>query len=244
MPDATSTKNGRTGTRSSDDGTVAIRVRGVVNRFGRQVVHDGLDLDVRRGEVMGFVGRSGGGKSVLLRTLVGLREPDAGSIEVLGQPVHYLHSRDRRLLSRRWGVLFQDGALFSTLTVAQNIQVPMREHLRFAAPLMDELAALKIALAGLPADAGEKLPSELSGGMRKRAGLARALALDPGDPLSRRAHRRPRPDCGFQLRQPYRRFEAKPWPHGIPRYPRSRHAPCGLRPGLRPDRSEGRDRDD
>ena len=161
------------------DPTPAIKVRGLVNRFGRQIIHDGLDLDVARGEVVGFVGRSGGGKSVLLRTLVGLRHPAEGTVEIFGRRLQSLRSRERRVLSRRWGVLFQDGALFSTLTVAQNVQVPMREHLKLPRPLMDELAALKIGLAGLPADAGAKFPSELSGGMRKRAGLARALALDP-----------------------------------------------------------------
>lgn len=158
---------------------VVISVRGLRNQFGAQVVHDKLDLDVYRGEVLGIVGGSGTGKSVLLRSIVGLITPAAGTVRVFDKVLSELPLEERRQIERRWGVLFQDGALFSSLTVAQNIQVPMREHLKMSQPLMDELAALKIALAGLPANAGAKYPSELSGGMRKRAGLARALALDP-----------------------------------------------------------------
>lgn len=156
-----------------------ISVRGIVNRFGRQTVHDGLDLDLYRGEVLGVVGGSGTGKSVLLRTIVGLNRPQAGEISLFGQSVSAMSAEQRRKVGQRWGVLFQDGALFSALTVAQNIQVPMREHLHMPQRLMDELAALKVAMVGLPPEAGAKFPSELSGGMRKRAGLARALALDP-----------------------------------------------------------------
>jgi phospholipid/cholesterol/gamma-HCH transport system ATP-binding protein len=158
---------------------VLISVRGLRNQFGAQVVHDKLDLDVYRGEVLGIVGGSGTGKSVLLRSIVGLITPRAGTIKVFDETLSDLPLPERREIERRWGVLFQDGALFSSLTVAQNIQVPMREHLKLSQQLMDELAALKIALVGLPANAGPKYPSELSGGMRKRAGLARALALDP-----------------------------------------------------------------
>ncbi|MBV8890031.1 MAG: ABC transporter ATP-binding protein [Alphaproteobacteria bacterium] len=156
-----------------------IRVRGLVNRFGTQTVHNGLDLEVRRGEVLGVVGGSGTGKSVLLRTVVGLNQPEAGHIEVFGRDVVQMDDRARRELERRWGVLFQDGALFSSLTVAQNIEVPLREHYEMPLRLMDEIAACKVGLVGLPEDAGEKFPAQLSGGMRKRAGLARALALDP-----------------------------------------------------------------
>jgi phospholipid/cholesterol/gamma-HCH transport system ATP-binding protein len=156
-----------------------IRVRGLVTRFGPQTVHDGLDLDVRRGEVMGVVGGSGTGKSVLLRTIVGLKRPEAGDIEVLGYDVPHLSEEAARELEQRWGVLFQDGALFSSLTVAQNIEVPLREHLPMPEPLMDEIAACKIAIVGLPEATADKFPAQLSGGMRKRAGLARALALDP-----------------------------------------------------------------
>ena len=164
---------------AGDDQAPVIRVRGLRTQFGTQVVHDGLDLDVRRGEVLGVVGGSGTGKSVLLRTIVGLNPQAAGSVEVFGQDVATANAAERRTIETRWGVLFQDGALFSSLTVAQNVQVPMREHLDLAPSLRDELAALKISMAGLPPDAGSKYPSELSGGMRKRAGLARALALDP-----------------------------------------------------------------
>jgi phospholipid/cholesterol/gamma-HCH transport system ATP-binding protein len=164
--------------RGADD-DIVIRVRGLVTRFGAQTVHDGLDLDVRRGEVIGVVGASGTGKSVLLRSIVGLRRPQGGSVEVLGCDVLHADEAGLRALEQRWGVLFQDGALFSSLTVMQNIEVPLREHCRMPEKLMDEIASCKIALVGLPEPTAEKFPSELSGGMRKRAGLARALALDP-----------------------------------------------------------------
>ena len=157
-----------------------IRVRGLVNRFGKQTVHDGLDLDVRRGEIIGVVGGSGSGKSVLMRSILGLRTPDAGRIEVLGVDARADDPVTRRHIERNTGVLFQDGALFSSLTVGENVQVPLKEYYPdLADSLRYELALLKIKLAGLPADAIDKLPSQLSGGMRKRAGLARALALDP-----------------------------------------------------------------
>lgn len=156
-----------------------IRVRGLRNQFGSQVVHDNLDLDVWRGEVLGIVGGSGTGKSVLLRTIVGLNRPRAGSIEVLGVNVVNGPEDARRSVEKRWGVAFQDGALFSSLTVLQNVVAPMREHLNLSPALMNALGQLKISLVGLPPLACGKLPSELSGGMRKRAALARALALDP-----------------------------------------------------------------
>ncbi|MCD9027323.1 ATP-binding cassette domain-containing protein [Luteimonas sp. BDR2-5] len=159
---------------------VAIRVRGLVTRFGAQTVHDGLDLDVRRGEILGVVGGSGTGKSVLMRAILGLRPPQGGSIEVLGVDALSRDPEDRAHIERHTGVLFQDGALFSSLTVGENVEVPLKEH----HPTLDdslryELSLLKVKLAGLPADAIDKLPAQLSGGMRKRAGLARALALDP-----------------------------------------------------------------
>ena len=156
-----------------------MRVRGLVNSFGDQVIHEDLDLDVKRGEILGVVGGSGTGKSVLLRTILGLKKPDAGRIRVFGLDFARLSEEERRLNEQRWGVLFQDGALFSALTVAENIQVPYREHLDLSQELMDELAAVKIAMVGLRPTAASLYPSELSGGMRKRAGLARALALDP-----------------------------------------------------------------
>jgi len=156
-----------------------IRVRGLVNRFGAETVHDGLDLDVRQGEVIGIVGGSGSGKSVLLRTIIGLNRPVAGKVEVFGRDVLAIGDAERHELEKRWGVLFQDGALFSSLTVAQNIEVPIKEHFSIPLRLMDEISAVKVGMVGLPEDAGGKYPSQLSGGMRKRAGLARALALDP-----------------------------------------------------------------
>ncbi len=154
-------------------------VRGLVNRFGAQLVHDGLDLDVRAGEILGVVGGSGSGKSVLLRSIIGLQRPVAGEIRVFGERVDPSAGQALLRLSRRWGVLFQGGALFSGLTVAENVQAPIREHLALPEPLLDEIAAYKIAMVGLPPEAGAKYPAELSGGMKKRAGLARALALDP-----------------------------------------------------------------
>jgi len=156
-----------------------IRVRGLVNRFGAQVVHDDIDLDVRSGEVMGVVGGSGSGKSVLLRTIIGLNKPALGSVEVFGRNVFALDQEERIALERRWGVLFQDGALFSSLTVAENLEVPLREGLGVPQQLMEGIVASKLGLVGLPADAALKYPAQLSGGMRKRAALARALILDP-----------------------------------------------------------------
>ncbi len=156
-----------------------IRVRDLVVAFGERTVLKGLDLDIRRGEILGFVGPSGQGKSVLTRTLLGLVPKRSGTIEVFGEDVDRLTLAQRRVIERRWGVLFQQGALFSALTVKQNIQVPMREHLKLSERLLDEFARLKIEMVGLKPDAADKLPSELSGGMIKRAALARALALDP-----------------------------------------------------------------
>jgi len=156
-----------------------IEVRGLRNQFGAQVVHDGLDLDIRRGEIVGVVGGSGSGKSVLLRSIIGLNRPAAGSVKVLGTDMMNASDEQRVAVERRCGVLFQNGALFSSLSVADNVMVPMREHHDLPLALMQRFAALKIALAGLPPDAGAKFPSQLSGGMVKRAALARAIALDP-----------------------------------------------------------------
>jgi phospholipid/cholesterol/gamma-HCH transport system ATP-binding protein len=158
---------------------IVVDVRGVVNRFGRQLVHDGLDMQVRRGEVFGILGGSGAGKSVLLRTILGLRRPQAGSVHVEGVDMTQLTGAALRSAKARYGVTFQHGALFSSLTVRENIQLPMIEHLSLPRDAMDELARLKVRLVGLPADAASKLPAQLSGGMVKRAALARALALDP-----------------------------------------------------------------
>ena len=160
-------------------GSPIIRIRGLVTRLGGHVLHDHIDLDVLRGEILGVVGGSGTGKSVLLRSVIGLQRPAEGTIEVLDQNVDRLNGDKLMRLQVRWGVLFQDGALFSDQTVAQNVQVPLREHTDLPQHLMDEVASVKLSMVGLPYDAAPKYPSELSGGMRKRAGLARALALDP-----------------------------------------------------------------
>jgi len=156
-----------------------ISVRGLRTQFGPNVIHDDLDLDVRRGEVLGVVGGSGTGKSVLLRTIIGLNKARAGTIRVFGDNVTEMSDSEQRAMQQRWGVLFQDGALFSSLTVAQNIQVPLKEHTHLKKDVIEELACVKVDIVGLPPNAANKYPSELSGGMRKRAGLARSLALDP-----------------------------------------------------------------
>lgn len=156
-----------------------IEVRGLVNRFGLQVVHDGLDMQVRAGEVFGIVGGSGSGKSVLLRTILGLTRPQAGTVRLRGRDVGGLSPAELRALKASYGVTFQQGALFSSLTVLQNVQLPMLEHLSLDAYALEALAMLRIRLVGLPDEAARKYPAQLSGGMVKRAALARALALDP-----------------------------------------------------------------
>lgn len=156
-----------------------ISVRGVVNRFGRQVVHDGIDLDIQAGEVLGIVGGSGSGKSVLLRTMLGLHRPNAGEVRIEGTDITQMPSEALIAIKRRYGVTFQHGALFSSLTVAENIQLPMREYIKTSDAVLDSLVELRLRMVGLPVEAGGKLPSQLSGGMVKRAALARALALDP-----------------------------------------------------------------
>ncbi|MBS7538657.1 ABC transporter ATP-binding protein [Ancylobacter lacus] len=160
-------------------GEPIIRVRDLVVGFGERTILKGLSLDVKAGEIMGFVGASGGGKSVLTRTILGLVPKRSGTVEVFGQDLDTADYRQRQALERRWGVLFQQGALFSSLTVKQNIQFPMREYLDMSPRLMDEIAIAKIEMVGLQPDVAEKAPSELSGGMIKRAALARSLALDP-----------------------------------------------------------------
>ena len=158
---------------------IVISAKDVTVAFDDKVVLDKLSLDVRRGEILGFVGASGAGKSVLLRTILGLNRKQSGTIELFGIDLDEATERQRMAIDMRLGVLFQHGALFSALTVLENVQVPMREYLDLPKPLMDELARLKIEMVGLPPDAARKFPSELSGGMIKRAALARALALDP-----------------------------------------------------------------
>jgi phospholipid/cholesterol/gamma-HCH transport system ATP-binding protein len=179
MADATTLLEGGQLTDHREGRDIVLKLRGVRTQFGDTVVHNKLDFDVFRGEIVGLVGGSGTGKSVLLRTIIGLNPARKGTIEVLGMNARNLHGKAERSLHARTGVQFQDGALFSSLTVAENIIVPIREHAQLDEDLMREIAALKIALVGLPPDTGQKKPSELSGGMRKRASLARALALDP-----------------------------------------------------------------
>ena len=157
-----------------------IRVRGLLNQFGEQVVHQDLDLDVRRGEILGVVGGSGTGKSVLMRSIIGLQRPSAGEIEVFGNSITDAEPDEEIGVRCRWGVLFQGGALFSTLTVGENVQVPLKQfYPELSEEMLQEIAQYKVMLSGLPADAASKYPAELSGGMKKRAGIARALALDP-----------------------------------------------------------------
>jgi phospholipid/cholesterol/gamma-HCH transport system ATP-binding protein len=157
----------------------AIEVDSVVTRFGTRMVHDGISFSVPRGQIVALIGGSGSGKSVLLREIIGLLRPAAGSVRVLGTDVWNVPEEELAALRRRFGMMFQDGALFSSLTVADNVATPLREHARVPAHLLAPLVQLRIALAGLPAEAGERMPSELSGGMRKRAAVARALALEP-----------------------------------------------------------------
>lgn len=162
------------------DDDIVICVRDLKNCFGEQVVHEGLDLDVRRGEILGVVGGSGTGKSVLMRSIIGLQTPVEGEIKVFGTSMIGKEETEARNIRRRWGVLFQAAALFSTLTVAENVQLPIREYFPgLDQDMLDEIAAYKIAMSGLADDAGAKYPAELSGGMKKRAGVARALSLDP-----------------------------------------------------------------
>ena len=167
-------------TAQAFSGDYPIVIEGLTNRFGDVAVHEGLNLKVRRGEILGVVGGSGTGKSVLMRSIIGLQIPDEGTIEVLGKDITAAEDDAEIKVRYRWGVLFQGGALFSTLTVAENVQVPLKQYYPELAPeLLDEISRYKVVMSGLPADAASKYPAELSGGMKKRAGLARALALDP-----------------------------------------------------------------
>lgn len=162
-----------------DEDAPPIVVTDLQSRFGDNVIHDGLDLTVHRGQIMGVVGGSGTGKSVLLNTIIGLKQPDGGAVKLFGKDLATAGRRQWSAINRRWGVLFQQGALFSSLTVRENVAAPLHEHTKLSAAEINELADLKIALSGLPPRAGALKPSELSGGMIKRAALARALALDP-----------------------------------------------------------------
>jgi phospholipid/cholesterol/gamma-HCH transport system ATP-binding protein len=164
---------------AANEREVVIKIRGLVNVMGGKLIHDHIDLDVYRGEVLGIVGGSGAGKSVLLRTIVGLNRQREGHIEVFGEDPTPHRERPENSVQMRWGVLFQEGALFSSQTVAENIQVPLREYTNMSQELMNEVTSVKLSMVGLPEDAAAKYPAELSGGMKKRAGLARALAADP-----------------------------------------------------------------
>ena len=157
----------------------AIEVEGVSTRFGTQTVHDDVSFSVARGTLVGLIGASGTGKSVLLREIIGLHRPSAGRVRLLGTDMWHAPQRERDAVRRRFGMMFQDGALFSSLTVAQNVAVPLHEHTHLSGPTVDALVALRLLQAGLPVEAGAKMPSELSGGMRKRAAIARAIALEP-----------------------------------------------------------------
>jgi phospholipid/cholesterol/gamma-HCH transport system ATP-binding protein len=159
--------------------TSIIDVKGIVNRFGDQIVHDGVNLTLKKGEILGLVGGSGSGKSVLLRTILGLHKPDKGSVLVDGKDVIAMREQEKRDMAGRWGVLFQDGALFSGLSVLDNVELPLREHTSLPEDDIESLADFKLSLTGLDNEATEKFPSALSGGMVRRAALARALALDP-----------------------------------------------------------------
>lgn len=158
---------------------VLISIRGLRTAFGTHVVHDNLDLDIRRGEILGLVGGSGTGKTVLMNAILGLQKYESGDILFNGRRFSEMSGEERRKVDSRWGVLFQNGALFTSLTVLENVMAPMREHIDMPIPLMEEIAGMKLGLAGLDSSVAERFPSELSGGMRKRVALARALALDP-----------------------------------------------------------------
>ncbi len=164
---------------AGQEATTVLAVDSVVTRFGPAVVHDGVSFSVRRGEVVALIGGSGTGKSVLVKEVIGLLRPTSGSISLLGTDVWNCSPEELSVLRHRFGMLFQDGALFSSLTVAENLAVPFREHTGLAPDLISALVGFKLSLVGLPPQTGQKMPSELSGGMRKRVALARALALEP-----------------------------------------------------------------
>lgn len=165
--------------KAADAAEAVVSLRGITNRFGKNSVHENLDLDIYKGEIIGLIGGSGSGKSVLLRTILGLNRQAEGSVVIMGVDMDKVSEKEKASIRRRWGVLFQDGALFSSLNVGENVQFPLREFADLSKDMMRDIARMKIQAAGLPASAYDKFPGELSGGMRKRAGLARALAMDP-----------------------------------------------------------------
>ena len=223
---------------------VVISVRGLVNVLGGKLIHDHVDLDVYRGEVLGIVGGSGSGKSVLLRTIVGLNKQQEGHIEVFGEDPTPHRERPENSVQMRWGVLFQEGALFSSQTVAENIQVPLREYTKMSQELMNEVTAVKLSMVGLPEDAAAKYPSELSGGMKKRAGLARALAADPGARVPRRTDGGPRSHLGQPVRRACARSSEKPQSDSVHGDSRPRHAEGHDRPHRGPGQQEDQGGDD
>ena len=168
------------GPAPSQGSGAVISLRGITTRFGSQVVHENLDLDIRKGEILGLIGGSGTGKSVLLRTILGLNRQTAGTVSIMGVNMNTASEEEQAVIRGQWGVLFQDGALFSSLTVGENIAFPLREFSSVSKDMREAIVRMKIAFVGLPPFVYEKYPGELSGGMKKRAGLARALALDPG----------------------------------------------------------------
>lgn len=165
--------------KGTADAGAVVSLRGIANRFGKNSVHEKLDLDIRKGEILGLIGGSGSGKSVLLRTILGLNKQAEGSVVIMGVDMDKASEKEKAAIRHRWGVLFQDGALFSSLSVGENVQFPLREFADLSKSMMRDIARMKIQAVGLPASAYDKFPGELSGGMRKRAGLARALAMDP-----------------------------------------------------------------
>jgi phospholipid/cholesterol/gamma-HCH transport system ATP-binding protein len=218
-----------------------IEVRGLCNRFGSQSVHENLDLDLYKGEILAVVGGSGSGKSVLLRSIIGLRRPSEGMVKVFGKNLPSLSEEERSQVERRFGVLFQKGALFSSLTVTENVALPLIEHAGLSRHDAEHLAAVKLALAGLPLSAADKYPSSLSGGMIKRAALARALALDPDILFLGRTHRRPRPDWRGGLRSTDPDLARRVGPERVSGDPRPRHALHHHRPcrGIGREKSAG-----
>ncbi len=218
---------------------MVIEVRGVTVGFGDHVVLDKIDLDVYRGEILGFVGGSGAGKSVLMRTIIGLLHKRAGTIKVFGVDLAAASDAQRQAVERRWGVLFQQGALFSSLTVRENLQFPIREYLKLSQRLLDELAIAKLEMVGLDASALEKFPSELSGGMTKRVALGARARARSGNRVSGRADLRPRSDRGRRFRHADRDPAAHFGPDRVHGDPRSRQPAYGLRPHRGAGRRQG-----
>ena len=219
-----------------DEGAAPIEVIGLVSQYGDHLIHDGLNLKVKRGEVLGVVGGSGAGKTVLLNTLIGLKVPEGGVVKIFGEDLDRASTAKWDAIERSWGVLFQQGALFSNLTVKENVAAPMHEHTELSNKLISELAELKIALVGLPPLAGALKPNELSGGQRQRVAVARALVNKPSILL---ADEPTGTDRGRGLRRADRRSFGELALDRLHDHPRSRQSACDLRPGRRDRRQEG-----